>query len=61
MYYIEQSCLKCDACDHTGWKKVDIANDRKRAKELRKHWQRYLGNDVKVRYKKMYPERKNNG
>ncbi len=49
LYYIEQQCLKCPACDNTGWKRIDIATSRDQSKKMRKHWQHYLGRKIKVR------------
>ena len=49
LYYIEQECLKCDACDNTGWRRIDIARNRDEARRFKKHWQHYLGRDIKVR------------
>ncbi len=51
LYYIQKACLPCDACEHTGWKNVDIARNRTQAKEFRKHWQRYFTKSIKVRIK----------
>jgi hypothetical protein len=41
-FKVQVKCIKCPACDHTGWKTV--------AKDMRKHWQKYYGPKLKVRY-----------
>ena len=51
LYYIEQECLKCDACDNTGWRRIDIARSREQAKKFKKHWKKYFGQELKIRIK----------
>jgi hypothetical protein len=52
-YLIEKECLKCDACNHTGWKLVDKAYARGPAKDVLKYYKKYFGNEIKVRLRKV--------
>lgn len=58
LYYIEQQCIKCDNCDNTGWRRIDIATNKDQAESMKKHWQHYwdfpprikmIGRKTKVR------------
>lgn len=49
MFYIEKECLKCDACKQTGWKVISRTDDRNRAKDLKKYWQKFFGRELKIR------------
>jgi len=52
-YYIEKECLKCDACNHTGWRSLSKpVENRKKAKDLLKYYRHFFKNDVKVRMRK---------
>jgi hypothetical protein len=46
LYKIERSC---DTDGLSGWMIVDIATSHDQSKAMKKHWQHYLGKEVKVR------------
>jgi len=57
-YQIQRQCpcvacynRGCQSCNYTGWKNLAETNNRDEAKQLRRYWQKYFGNQIKIRMK----------
>ena len=51
LYKIQQKCIPCEACNFEGWRTHDLTPDKKHAKKLKRHWEKYFGNKIKMRIK----------
>lgn len=52
IYYVEKECLKCQACNFTGWKLIKKTEDRGEAKRLLRYNRHFFGNEIKIRLRK---------
>lgn len=55
-YQIQRQCQcavceesGCPSCNYTGWKNLAETNDKNRAKQLKRYWKKYFGNQIKIR------------